>query len=363
MIEGLKKQGTLLIFNFQGFSIVSVLVAASVGSFVLLGLTKSLTLLLRNTNSIESKMVSLELTKEIIATLEAPPPSCDPPCRWSKSSCTNTLSGFNDVSGNEETKSAILSATHSVDQPTASQMYSTSINYNGVSIKEMKVVSGNTGDDIITLKVWFETSGDSSRGVTSPEMSRPFEIYAKVNYAGGSNRVESCTAVITSYSTFSGKNCASNEYFKGFDNVGMMECVPLPECADNEYLKGFDSNGMMECVSLPECADNEYLKGFDSDGDVICLNRSTLISSQVCPSGQYLRGFDSNGNKVCNIVPAGPRGPQGPQGLRGPPGNNNPPRCANGWSTRCQQCIPTCDDYFSEGSCRCTEEQRGESDE
>ena len=261
-----------VIFNRNGFSIVAVLIAAAIGVFIMIALTKSQFMLLRNTKKIESKMIALELTKEIISTLEAPPSDCAPPCIWSKSSCTNTLEGFNDVAGTEAVRTAILSMTDT-SKPTPSAVYSVSKNYNGVQIKEMKIVAGNTGDDIVILRVWFETDEDISRGIVSPEMARPFDIYAKVNYVGGSTTVESCTAVITSYSTFSGKRCGDNEYLKGFDNIGIMECIPLPECAGNEYLKGFDSSGNKICEISQK--------------------------NQSCPSGQYLRGFDINGNKIC----------------------------------------------------------------
>ena len=273
----LSKTVTGFLTNRFGFSIVGVLIAASVGTFVVLGLTKSQFYLLKNTQKIESKMKALELTKEIISTLEAPAPDCMPPCTWSKSSCTNTLQGFNDVASTEIVKTAILSATHQTDQPTTSNVYAVSTNYNGVQIKEMKLVSENTGDDIVILRVWFETDEDIEQGRISPEMARPFDIYAKVNYVGSSNTVESCTAVITSYSTFSGKACADGEYLKGFDNIGVMKCVPLPKCADNEYLSGFDNVG----------------------------NKICRIShrGQSCGSGQYLRGFDTNGNKNCENFP------------------------------------------------------------
>ena len=283
------------LFNCGGFSLVSVLITAGASSFVLLALAKSQLFLIKNTQRIESKMVALELTKEIISTLEAPAPDCKPPtCTWSKSSCTNTLKGFNDVAGVETTKTAILSATQT-SQPNPSEMYSTGMSYNGVSIKEMKVVTDKTGDGIVTLKLWFETDEDASRGVTSPEMSRAFDIYVKVNYVSGSNKVESCIGVISSFSTFRGKVCGDNEYLKGFDNTGIMECVRLPECADDEYLKGFDSNGKE-----------------------VCLNRSALIADQACPPGSYLSGFDSSGNKVCH------------------------PRCTYGWSENCQRCKRRC---------------------
>ena len=245
-----KRVGSRVFANRSGFSIVGVLIAASVGIIVVLGLTRSQVYLLKNTQKIELKMKALELTKEIISTLEAPAPDCVPPCTWSRSSCTNTLEGFNDVAGTETVKTDILSATHQTNQPTASTVYSTSTDYNGVQIKEMKVVSENTGDDIVILRVWFETDEDIEQGTVSPEMARPFDIYAKVNYVAGSNTVESCTAVITSYSTFSGKTCASGEYLKGFDNIGIMKCVPLPNCGDNEYLKGFDNSGNKICKTL-----------------------------------------------------------------------------------------------------------------
>ena len=299
-----KKYRTPLIFNRRGFSIVGILITACIGVFIIAALTKSQLVLMKGSKSIERKMVALELTKEIISTLEAPPPDCNPPCTWSKSSCTNTLAGFNDVAGTKEVKTAILSATDT-NNPTASEVYSTSRNYNGVQIKKMQVVSDQTGDDIVMLKVWFETEEDISRGIVSPEMSRPFDIYAKVNYAGGSNTVESCTAVITSYSTFSGKRCANTEYLKGFDNIGIMECVSLPKCGDGEYLKGFDSSGNKICeVSQKNqsCLSGQYLKGFDSSGNKIC---EVSQKNQSCSSGQYLQGFDSSGNKICKTLPSG----------------------------------------------------------
>ena len=278
------------LFNCGGFSLVSVLITAGASSFVLLALAKSQLFLIKNTQRIESKMVALELTKEIISTLEAPAPDC-PACT---SSCTNTLKGFNDVAGTETTKTAILSATQT-DEPNPSELYSTARSYNGVSIKEMKVVTDKTGDGIVTLKLWFETDEDASRGVTSAEMSRPFDIDLKVNYVSGSNTVESCIGVITSFSTFRGKICGGNEYLKGFDNTGIMRCVQLPQCAHDEYLNGFDSSG------------NE-----------VCLNRSALIADQACPPGSYLGGFDSSGDKVCH------------------------PKCPYGWSENCQQCKRKC---------------------
>ena len=331
----LPQQSRCLLLNRSGFSLVGVLIAASVGSVVFLGLVKSQFYLMRSTKKIESKMMALELTKEIISTLEAPAPDCAPPCAWSKSSCTNTLEGFNDVAGTETVKTAILDATYT-SQPSASEVYSTSRNYNGVHIKEMKVVADQTGDDRVILKVWFETDEDVLQGKVSPEMARPFDIYAKVNYVAGGTTVESCTAVITSYSTFSGKACGDGEYFKGFDNIGIMECVSLPKCADNEYLSGFDSNGDMICKvsqSEQECSSGQYLSGFDSDGNKICLNLPISVTGQSCSSGRYLAGFNSSGNTICRNLPS----PSPP--ITTPP---TPPHCQYGWSSVCQRCKTQC---------------------
>ena len=282
----ISKNPRSLIFNQSGFSIVGVLIAASVGSFVVLGLIKSQVYLMKNTKKIESKMIALELTKEIISTLEAPSPDCIPPCTWSRSSCTNTLRGFNDVAGTETVKTAILSATHQINQPTPSDVYSVSENYNGVQIKEMKVIAEDTDDDVVVLRIWFETDEDVEQGRISPEMARPFDIYAKVNYVANSEVVESCSAVIASYSTFRGKVCSDGEYLNGFDDMGMIECIPLPECGDGEYLKGFDSSGNKICKfsqSGQECPPDQYLSGFDSDGQMIC--RQLQVDNQ-CPPNQ-----------------------------------------------------------------------------
>ena len=324
---------------------MGVLIAASVGAFVVLGLTKSQFYLLKNTQKIESKMKALELTKEIISTLEAPAPDCVPPCTWSKSSCTNTLQGFNDVASTEIVKTAILSATHQTDQPTTSNAYAVSTNYNGVQIKEMKLVSENTGDDIVILRVWFETDEDVEQGRVSPEMARPFDIYAKVNYVAGTQTVESCTAVITSYSTFSGKACADGKYLKGFDNVGIMECVALPKCANNEYLVGFNNMGNKICrVSQAgqSCPSGQYLSGFNANGTKRC---SVSQAGQSCPSGQYLAGFNSSGNKSCRSLPSPPPPPPPP-----------PPTCQPGYtySTSCGSCY-RCNgtSRYSTSSCSC----------
>ena len=316
-----------VIINQSGFGLVGVLASAAAGIVVLMGLTQTQMALLQGNRKIELKMNALELIKEVVQTLEAPPPDCEPPCTWSKSSCTNTLSGFTDISGREVEKTAILDVSSSVS-PSAPAVYSTGTSYGGVYLKKIKVIAGSTGDRIVTVRIWFETEEDRQRGMVSPEMSRPFDVFVRVNYeSAGSNKVESCEAVVTNLSHFSGKSCPDNQYLKGFDEYGIMMCEISQrnqECPAGEELSGFDSDGNMVCV--PRCPTGEYLSGLDVSGNKIC---KISHSDQVCPSGKYLRGFDSSGQKLCETPPS-----------------PDPPECLSGyWSEPCQMCGSMCGRY------------------
>ena len=227
-----------------------VLITAVIGVIVVMGITSSQVALMKRNKAMQLKMSSLEMIKEIVSELEAPPPDCvQPTCTWSNSVCTNTLAGFDDIEGNSVDGTGIQSSTSSDKALSSTTLFAVDTSYNGVYLKEVKIIGGETRDQYVTVRLWFETDEDKKKGVVSPEMSRPFNVYAKVNYESAvSSKVKSCISVITDLSNFAGKACPLGTYFKGFDNLGIMKCEPFPRCPANHYMRGFDDKGQPVCV-------------------------------------------------------------------------------------------------------------------
>ncbi len=263
---------------------------------------------------------------------------------------------------------------------------------------------GGFKNTLEVVKMDFTGSGTGNPKTST--VIRDFIVYYKKKGVGtmedkpcNSSNVEGCY-----FQGCSLKYKLENNASPNVEVCDVQNCAGLGEnhiagikCPSGEYLKGFDSNGNKICEVLGECPPNQYLKGFDGSGNKVCLDRSTLIGSQICPSGQYLGGFDIGGIKVCHPVPPGPRGPAGSTttvsvpttttggSTTGSAGSTTggsttggsttggsttggsttggsttggsttggsttggsttggpPPRCTNGWSTRCQRCIPRC---------------------
>lgn len=73
---------------------------------------------------------------------------------------------------------------------------------------------------------------------------------------------------------------------------------------------GFNAEAISTTLVTPnleECPTNQYLKGFDLLGNLNCevlpVSQSGNVILEQCPTGEYLKGFNADGSLMCELVP------------------------------------------------------------
>ena len=282
----------------RGFSLVEVLVVGVVGSIIMAGTLKTLSLSVQSSQVARSSISEQTINSLVGDILN------------NENECKVNLHP-NKITGEDKLKGA--GSVKALTQKSATILKTRSVFKNSLEIVDMRL-SGEK-----------DSSTDSLNDPKTAERDRTFSVYYKKKGLG-------------SLSTLGGGDCTSTNtdgcYFYQcklryqLSSLGttVTRCSPLDclssstnndavagvNCAEGQYLKGFDPRGRKICRTLPlrvtgACPSGRYLAGFYASGRKYCkpFNNRVLRTAGSCSSGYYLRGFNSYGRKICKKLPSG----------------------------------------------------------
>ena len=287
----------------QGFSLIEVLVSAFLGSVILLGTGKMVSVSLKNSNVIKSNIEEQILLHSISKVL-----TDSAQCKANLKPSIDRLTGVEKELGRGTLSSLYLG----LDNPdvndiallTVGQTFQSSLDIVRIQLTE-GLPTDNPKTQIVNRKliVYYKKRGlknlPNAHGedlpCTNSDTRGCYFSHCSLQYAlqdiPANPNVTECDVLncmgITGQSNIAGVQCNSGEYLSGFDPDGQKICKSLGESIGN---------------SIGSCDDDEYLKGFDNMGVAIC---EITHRNQKCNNGKYLSGFDNIGNKICKTLVTG----------------------------------------------------------
>ena len=220
------------LFSNKGFSLVGMLVAASIGAVVAAGVAQlgvNIQSYLRNAQSLYNLM---NLKDDINFTFKQP------------GSCTKSLVGFEGRAG------APAAWFEIKDGVTGDTKFKSGGIHKKIYIHQIRFFPGPPPYKTGKVVIHFSLSDDKRETLKLAE-SLKFDVKG-IKYESGTDKIESC------------------EIEGGAKYIPPLrddECGP-----ENRYIYGFDSNGGFKCKPIKGLCSgvNKFVRGFDSDGKVVC---------------------------------------------------------------------------------------------
>ena len=293
----------------RGFSLMEVLVVGALGSFILAGTLKTLSISVESAQIVRVSLANEALARAVGGVLNSPEE-----CKENLKPGTGRLTGSD--SGNGKGDLTQLTKGDDVVLSTSTQNGANIFKYSFDIIKMQLSGEGTLqkdstdGDDAKkrTFTVYYkkrgvgslstlgdlECSADSQLGCYFYQCDLSYEL-------DSSNEVSVCRS-LTCVSggggvgaEIAGQMCELGEYLVGFTAGGAKICVDMScdcedmgsheaTCRSNSWQLGLrgvkrDSEGNMipDCVQLPKvgeqrraCADGEFVEGYNANGEIIC---------------------------------------------------------------------------------------------
>jgi hypothetical protein len=313
MQQKINSRFKLLPINSRGFSILQVMVAASIMLALSMGINTLLTNHQKQSKSLTQKQEFIDLKNTMLGQLTK-----EGVCSWQlKDKVFNAAPPVSTTTAS----TTVISFTQIYQGMDASSAIIARVNEELPGTQTKTVVEGIQFKNIFPTGNADEYKGTFEISMTNRSLTlslKPVQVSVIVR-----------TDPTSPLSARKIIECTGGSPDKQLTNIG---------CQPGSYLTGFDADRALLCKELPTCTKGEILRGFTSEGDPLCekLTYSDLIFPAMnCAPDLYMTGIDTTGNPICSpLPPALPPAPPPPQ-----PANCSDPVGALG-VTRSEACPP-----------------------